>query len=210
MNALDWVGSHSALDPAGPQAGRIEDLWWLMFWVCAAVFVLVMAFLAAAIVRAPGTGEGHGFVPLEKRRLSRWVGGAVGATVVLLFVLLVASVGTGRAVASLSASRAPVVKVTGHQWWWQVEYEDAVAAHRVTTANEIHVPVGEPVLFRLAASDVIHSFWVPSLHGKRDLIPGHDNQIWLQADRPGVYRGFCAEFCPACSHGAAGHRRAEG
>lgn len=193
--AGDWVGRHSALDPAGPQAGSIEGLWWLMFWVCAAVFVAVMAALAVAIVRKPRTEPSHALAPEEHRRMTRWVGGAVAVTVLLLFVLLVASVGTGRAVASLSAPRAPIVKVTGHQWWWQVEYESAVASRRVTTANEIHIPVGEPVLFRLAATDVIHSFWVPNLHGKRDLIPGHDNQIWLQADRPGVYRGFCAEFC---------------
>lgn len=199
MNALDWIGRHSALESAGPQAGHIEGLWWLMFWVCAAVFVLVMLALGGALTRSPQPGRGpfHSFTAEEKRRMTRWVGGAVGGTIVILFVLLVASVGTGRAVASLSASRAPVVKITGHQWWWQVEYEDAVPGHRVTTANEIHIPAGEPVLFRLAASDVIHSFWVPNLHGKRDLIPGRDNEIWLQADRPGVYRGICAEFCGA-------------
>lgn len=198
MNVSEWVGRHSALDSAGPQAGSIEDLWWLMFWVCTAVFVAVMVALGAAVVRGgrkPRTEPSHALAPEEKRRMTRWVGGAVAVTVVLLFVLLVASVGTGRAVASLSAPQAPIVKVTGHQWWWQVEYESAVASRRVTTANEIHIPVGEPVLFRLTATDVIHSFWVPNLHGKRDLIPGHDNQIWIQADRPGVYRGFCAEFC---------------
>ncbi|HEX9942412.1 MAG TPA: cytochrome c oxidase subunit II [Thermoanaerobaculia bacterium] len=194
----DWIGRHSALGSAGPQAGRIEGLWWLMFWVCSAVFVLVMAALAGALMRSRRREESDLPAPLapeSRQRMTRWVGVAVAATVVILFILLVASVSTGRAVASLSAPKAPVVKVTGHQWWWQVEYLDPIPDRMVTTANEIHIPTGKPVLFRLAASDVIHSFWVPNLHGKRDLIPGHDTEYWLQADRPGVYRGFCAEFC---------------
>lgn len=194
----DWMGRHSVLDAAGPQAGRIEGLWWLMFWVCSAVFVLVMAALAGALLRPRRRRESDqpaAFPPESHRRMTRWVGGAVATTVVLLFVLLVASVGTGRALESLSAPRAPAVKITGHQWWWQVEYEDPIPGRSVATANEIHIPTGRPVHVRLASSDVIHSFWVPSLHGKRDLIPGHDTEIWIQADRPGVYRGQCAEFC---------------
>ncbi|HEV2854985.1 MAG TPA: cytochrome c oxidase subunit II [Thermoanaerobaculia bacterium] len=195
----DWVGRHSAIASAGPQAGRIEGLWWLMFWVSTAVFVAVMVALGGAMARRPrilGDSEPpHALTPEERGRMNRLVGGAVAVTVVILFVLLVASVGTGRAIASLSAPHAPIVKVTGHQWWWQVEYVDAVPGRSLTTANEIHIPVGRPVLFRLQATDVIHSFWVPNLHGKRDMIPGHDNEIWIQADRPGVYRGQCAEFC---------------
>jgi cytochrome c oxidase subunit 2 len=123
------------------------------------------------------------------------VAAALGVTLLILFVLLFASVSTGRAIASLGASRATVVKLTGHQWWWAVEYQSSDPSRRVTTANEIHIPSGRPVLIQLASADVIHSFWVPSLHGKRDLIPGHDGQLWIEADRPGVYRGFCAEFC---------------
>ncbi len=194
----DWIGRHSALDAAGPQAGRIAGLWWLMFWVCSAVFVTVTAALAGAVMlrgRRMGENPDHTLSPETRRLLTRWVGGAVAVTVLLLFVLLVASVGTGRAVASLSSPGAPVIQVTGHQWWWQVEYLDPVPGRRVTTANEIHIPVGKPVLFRLVSHDVIHSFWVPNLHGKRDMIPGHDTEYWLQAGRPGVYRGFCAEFC---------------
>jgi cytochrome c oxidase subunit 2 len=87
------------------------------------------------------------------------------------------------------------VTLVGHQWWWEVQYHDSVASHRLTTANEIHIPVGRPVLVTLESHDVIHSFWVPRLHGKRDLIPGYTNRIWLRADRPGAYRGQCAEFC---------------
>jgi cytochrome c oxidase subunit 2 len=193
----NWIGGHSALHSGGPQAGRIEGLWWLMFWVCTAVFVLVMAALAAALTRRRPVESGlPGPIPPEShRRMTRVVAGAVGVTVLILFGLLVASVSTGRAIASLSAPKAPIVKVTGYQWWWEVEYVDAVPGRRLTTANEIHIPAGEPVLVQLAANDVIHSFWVPNLHGKRDMIPGHDAEIWIQADRPGVYRGQCAEFC---------------
>jgi cytochrome c oxidase subunit 2 len=192
-----WTGRHSALDPAGPQAERIEDLWWLMFWVSTAVFLAVLAALLAALLRrrrgedgAPGP-----IAPEARRRLTRVVAGAVGVTVILLFVLLFASVGTGRALGSLSSPQALKIKLTGHQWWWSVEYQDPVPGRMVTTANEIHIPTGRPVLVQLESRDVIHSFWVPNLHGKRDLIPGHEGEAWIQADRPGVYRGQCAEFC---------------
>src|SRR4029079_14595470 len=87
------------------------------------------------------------------------------------------------------------IAITGHQWWWEIEYEDASADRRVTTANEIHIPVARPVVLKVTSRDVIHSFWAPNLHGKRDLIPGYTTAIWLQADRPGTFRGQCAEFC---------------
>src|SRR5205085_1880345 len=108
---------------------------------------------------------------------------------------LVASVWTGRRVAALHASSAVTIAVTGHQWWWEIQYEDAVPARRVTTANELHIPTNRPIVLKVTSRDVIHSFWVPSLYGKRDLIPGYTTAIWLQADRPGVFRGQCAEFC---------------
>jgi cytochrome c oxidase subunit 2 len=110
-------------------------------------------------------------------------------------VLLVASVSTGRAIASLSEHGGPSIKVTGHQWWWEVEYDHPTPSRIVKTANEIHIPVGRAVKLELSSQDVIHSFWVPNLHGKRDLIPGHSNDIWIRADHAGVYRGQCAEFC---------------
>jgi cytochrome c oxidase subunit 2 len=88
-----------------------------------------------------------------------------------------------------------VVEVRGQQWWWEITYPDQVASNTVVTANEIHIPTGRPVMLRLSSLDVIHSFWVPSLHGKMDLIPSRINTTWMQADRPGVFRGQCAEFC---------------
>jgi cytochrome c oxidase subunit 2 len=80
-------------------------------------------------------------------------------------------------------------------WWWEVQYADTSVHDRFTTANEIHVPVGEPVLFLLTSSDVIHSMWVPNLAGKKDLIPGYTQSFWFRADTAGTYRGQCAEFC---------------
>jgi cytochrome c oxidase subunit 2 len=193
---MNGIGYHSALHAHGIEAARIGHLWWLMFWVCSAVFVLVMVAAGIAVTRRPGASGLPGpFSPGERQRRNRVVAGAVGLTIVTLFILLFASVAAGRAVASLGAPSAVVVKITGHQWWWEVEYQDPQPSHIVRTANEIHVPSGRPILIRLASNDVIHSFWVPSLHGKRDLIPGHDSQLWIEADRPGIYRGFCAEFC---------------
>jgi cytochrome c oxidase subunit 2 len=205
MSAIDWVGRHSALHAHGIEAARIGHLWWLMFWVTSAVFVLVMVALGIALTRSPqASGLPGPLPPAARLRRNRAVAGAVGLTALTLLVLLVASITTGRAIASLGdagnggeggATPAAVIQLTGHQWWWEVRYQDPRPDRLVTTANEIHIPAGRPVLLRLASADVIHSFWVPSLHGKRDLIPGHDSSLWIEADRPGVYRGFCAEFC---------------
>jgi len=177
----------SILDPAGPQAAYISRLWWLMLWVTTIVFVLVLGFLAAALLRRRRA--------TSEQSLARAVVAAVGATVVILFGLLIASVWTGRAVASLGATSAVTIEIVGHQFWWEVQFDDADPSRRVTTANELHVPGGRPVVLKVTSRDVIHSFWAPNLHGKRDLIPGYTTAIWIQADRPAVYRAQCAEFC---------------
>ena len=90
---------------------------------------------------------------------------------------------------------AATIHITGHQWWWQVDYTDAAGLHGVRAANEIHIPVGTPVRIILTTDDVIHSFWVPQLQGKLDLIPGDTNDLRLEAKRPGTFAGACAEFC---------------
>jgi cytochrome c oxidase subunit 2 len=123
------------------------------------------------------------------------VGIATLATTVVLFVFLVADTSVGRAVTATPGHGAIQIRVTGHQWWWEVQYRDSLAQHWVTTANEIHVPVGKPVVVELRSTDVIHSFWPPNLSAKRDLIPGKENSLWLQADSAGEFRGQCAEFC---------------
>ena len=91
-----------------------------------------------------------------------------------------------------------MIKITGHQWWWEVEYTDeAQPSNNITTANEIHIPVGQPVKLVMKSNDVIHSFWVPNLNGKKDLVPGFETTMWLNAEKPGIYEGQCAEFCGA-------------
>jgi len=184
----------SVLAPAGTQSSTISQLWWLMFGVSAVVFVLTMTFVVAALVRGVARVRSGEPAPSD-RQLSRGVAVAVGATVVILIALLVVSVWTGRSVASLHASSAVTIEVTGHQWWWEIAYDDAVPSRRVVTANEIHVPLHRPVVLKVTSRDVIHSFWAPNLQGKRDLIPGYTTAIWFQADRPGLFRGQCAEFC---------------
>lgn len=191
-------GFHSALDPAGPQALHIERLIWLFTGVSAFVLLaVIMALLLTVSRRRQRRDLAPDPRPAEPRE--RWLGRAVGVatalTVALLFVLLGASYATDRRLLDLAGKEQLTVHVIGHQWWWEIRYAHGEPARRVTTANELHVPVGVPVRVELTSPDVIHSFWVPNLHGKQDLIPGYANAILIEADRPGVYRGQCAEFC---------------
>lgn len=187
--------NQSVLSPAGIQASSIHALWLLMLSVCTVVFVAVVAALLLAVVRGSRRRANEGSAPTSERTLTRSVGVAIGLTVATLIALLVASVWTGRRVASLHAASAVTIAITGHQWWWEIQYEDAVPSRRVVTANELHVPTNRPVVLKVTSRDVIHSFWVPNLQGKRDLIPGYTTAFWLQADGSGVFRGQCAEFC---------------
>jgi cytochrome c oxidase subunit 2 len=116
-------------------------------------------------------------------------------TAVIIFGFLVYDVAVGRSITANPGKDALQIRVTGHQWWWEVQYRDSLPKNWVTTANEIHVPVGKRVVFELRSADVIHSFWPPNLSTKRDQIPGDENSVWFQADSAGVYHGLCAEFC---------------
>ena len=194
----------SALAPAGEQAARIAQLWWVFLWVLTAVFVIVASFLFFAILRSrreprESAAELVALIPEEgsERRASRIVIAALIATVAILFALLLYDFFTGRAIYAITSAPDPlIIKVTGHQWWWEVEYEnEAEPSKMLTTSNELHVPVGKAVKLELQSVDVIHSFWVPNLQGKKDLIPGHPTETWLKADRTGTFRGQCAEFC---------------
>lgn len=181
----------SALHPAGAAAASISWLWWLMFWTCTAVYVVVIGVLFVAVHRRRGeTAE-----PTSQRNLLRSVVGATAVTIVILFGLLFASVRTGRAIASIGSAEALVIEITANQWWWDVVYDHPSPSLRVRTANELHLPVGRQVRIQLASNDVIHSFWLPNLHGKMDAIPGRQTALWIQADTAGVYRGQCAEYC---------------
>jgi cytochrome c oxidase subunit 2 len=192
-------GIQNSINPAGPQAQKISSLWWLMFYVCAAVFAAVMISLFVALAKRTSPSS---LQPLlnpsldgERQRRNAVISAAV-LTVVIMFVFLIVSFSVGRSLtAELSNKNALTIEVTGHQWWWEARYLDPSASNIFATANEIHIPVGVPITFSLRSTDVVHSFWVPNLMGKKDLIPGKINTIWLQADKPGVYRGQCAEYC---------------
>jgi cytochrome c oxidase subunit II len=182
--------TQSALHTAGRFAAEIEGLWWIFFWVCTAIYVVVIAVFLVALLRKRRAEPVSG----DERRALRVVAAATIVSAATLFFFLIATMVVGR---NLMAYEQPQVTIvlTGRQWWWQAEYDHADKSKRFTTANELYIPVGEPVRVKLRTADVIHSFWVPSLQGKRDLTPGLNPQVIIQADRPGVYRGQCAEFC---------------
>lgn len=178
----------SAVDPQGPAAGRIAWLWWLLLAIGMAVYVAVVLYLAVALARRGRSAEPDAGLRTGARVV--FLAGVVGPGIILLTVFGF-TVATLNALALPERAGATTVHVVGHQWWWEVRYPDA----SVVTANEIHIPAGRPVRVILSSDDVIHSFWVPQLHGKLDLVPGMTNETWIQADRAGVYRGLCAEFC---------------
>ena len=196
VQAIQFPGAHSALDPAGPQATAIKAwLWDPMYAAAIVTFVLVVAALLWAAFRRRSSAEPSTDLRHE-RGLTRAVGAATAVTTLVVFAVLILDGVVGHASTGAPAD-ALRVTVTGYQWWWEVVYPGHSADEVATTANEIHIPVGRPVVIELRSSDVIHSLWVPSLGPKRDLIPGRTNSLRLQADRPGVYRGQCAEFCGA-------------
>lgn len=182
----------SVIHPAGIEAARISQLWWVLFAICTLVWIAVAAAALTAISRGRRAASSA-----TERQVSRNVAIAGVVSVVALIAILTASVLTGRALETIRTPGALRLVVTGNQWWWDVQYRNPNPSLNVTTANEIHVPVGRPVSVGLLSNDVIHSFWIPSLQGKIDLVPGRLNEVWLQADRPGVYRGQCAEYCGA-------------
>lgn len=187
---------HSTLDPAGPQAGHIDWLWWLLLIGCTLVFVVVSIAIVVALFRHHDTPDREHVPAAAGRRITGVIAAALGVTVLVLLVFFTATVWTDRQLAGLErADDVLTITVTGRQWWWEVRYEHPRSSEMAVTANEIHVPVGGAVRLKLVSADVIHSFWVPALHGKRDLIPGHENELWIQADRAGVFEGQCAEFC---------------
>jgi cytochrome c oxidase subunit 2 len=133
--------------------------------------------------------------PESDRTARRSVAAAMIATIVLLFIMMVGSFETSRALGSMNPENALTIDVYGHQWWWEVQYPNNEAYRTVATANEIHVPVGVPIRIHGTSRDVIHSFWAPNVQGKRDLMPGYETEVMMQIDQPGRWRGQCAEYC---------------
>jgi cytochrome c oxidase subunit 2 len=189
------AGWQSALAPQGTEATALSRLIWILIGVSAIVWAAVMLVLGRALARRSRSPRAAHTVDTDtERRMGQVVGSAVVATALIILGLTLASFFLTRGLAG-SDPQALEIQVRGYQWWWEITYLSSRADQVFTTANEIHVPVGRKVHLQLSAADVIHSFWVPNLAGKQDLIPGRDNSLTFAARRPGVYRGQCAEFC---------------
>ena len=188
-------GCHAAMSifvSAGPQAALLSTLAWVLIAAAALVFFAVVAFLIAAIGRRRHESTAVDLTP--RPDTIALMGGALIPAGVLV-ALFMASVLTERKFPAEAGVPAARYTVVGHQWWWEVRDDGPRAGDSVRFANELHIPVGQVVELRLLSADVIHSFWIPQLHGKMDLIPGDTNRIRLIAGRPGVFRGQCAEYC---------------
>lgn len=192
-------GGHSALHPSAPQAAHIEWLYWVIFWICFSAFVLTFAVFTRGSARTY-ISQPEPLPPIKEHpndsKAVWYVGGAIAVTVLSLFAVLFMSVITGKQVEGATAEKNVLtIQITGHQWWWEIQYPNSQAYQTITTANEIHVPAGRRVIILTKSADVIHSFWAPSITGKRDLIPGPSSAFSFEVDKPGIYHGQCAEFC---------------
>ena len=176
------------LDPAGPYAWSISVLSWVLFGIAVLVVLVVVAALYVAL---------FGSERLRQRlggRTTIWIGGIAFPVVVLTGLLIYGLTLTSNLTKPVSGDEMRV-RVTGEMWWWRVTYLDQAGRPVMLDANELHIPVGRPIILELESADVIHSFWVPRLSGKLDMIPGRTNIMRIQADRPGVFGGQCAEYC---------------
>jgi len=170
----------------GPNARQNQMLGWVFAGISVAVCVLIAVLLFLGMARSRPAGQG---VVKGNPAAVRWVAIASGLSVVVLFGMAVYALVTLQSVAAPNKTPALEITVTGYDWWWRADYGT------FETANEIHIPTGQPVLIKLNSADVIHAFWVPQLAGKTQMIPGILNRQWIQADRPGIYRGQCTQFC---------------
>jgi cytochrome c oxidase subunit 2 len=185
---------------AGPHAGPVVSLNWFLLGLSVVVILIFTVAVGWSVFarRQPMTAEALSVASAsEGGRGMPWLYVGLPLTMVALVVALFWTMLVMARIDTPAAARALTITVTGRQWWWQVDYPARPGGRAFRTANEIHIPVGVPVLVRLRGADVIHSFWVPALAGKTDTIPGRENVTWLQADRAGVYRGQCTEYCGA-------------
>ena len=198
LSTAGCAGQQSALQPGGPEAAHLVQLFWIFTATCGGIWIMVIIGLCVAISRQSRDGDRSDQGPLaldptREQKTAYIVGGLVTASTAILIAFTILSYFATR---TLAASGDTLnIEVTAHQWWWEVTYSDKEPSRVFQTANEINVPVGRPVKFTLNAADVIHSFWIPNLGGKQDLIPGQVNTIAFTPDHAGVYRGQCAEFC---------------
>jgi cytochrome c oxidase subunit 2 len=197
----------SIIDPHGPAAQRISHLSWFMTILFLVVSLVMWVLIAIAVYRRRGSLREH--EPIEAGGGQMWIAlGGIVVPLIVLTVLFVLGLGLLRDFpihgmhgmanhAAMQESMKPEILVIGHQWWWEIQYLNDDPSLQFTTANEIHLPVGRAVNIEVQTRDVMHSFWIPALHGKVDLIPGFTNYIRLEASQPGSYTGQCAEFCGA-------------
>jgi cytochrome c oxidase subunit 2 len=190
-------GNQSPLNPAGEQADRLFSLLNVMTWICGFFYLLVMLFLGWALWRARGrfASSGGPVDPVAEQRLSRGLLLWAVAIVAGLIVLVIGSFLADRGLAEARDRGALQVRITAHQYWWRIEYRDPAQGGWVETANELHLPLGATTRISLRSADVIHSFWVPNIAGKMDVIPGRINVVDVTPRRVGWFRGQCAEFC---------------
>lgn len=183
-------GPFSTLDPAGPSAAGVAGLWWGMLAFAVLVQLVVMGAWLGAMFRTQQTEDDQ-----QLRRVrQRWIiGGGLLLPGAAIVVLLAVGIPIGHNMLPLPVDEGETLRidVTGHQWWWQVSYPES----GIQLRDELHIPVGVPVDLHLTSADVVHSFWVPRLGGKLDMLPGRTNVLRLQADKADTYRGMCAEFC---------------
>jgi cytochrome c oxidase subunit II len=185
-------GAPTFLHTSGYIGDRQATLGWILLSVAAGVVLVVSVLVVAAIFRRrPGSQDG-----MRAEGGLSWIYiGGIALPAVILVGISVYSLVVLAQVARPAAKPSVTIQVTGHRWWWEVRYPGSSPGDLVTTANEIHIPVGLPVRLELSTADVIHSFWIPQLAGKTDLIPGQRNVAWIEANRPGIYRGQCGEYC---------------
>ena len=190
-------GVQNTMAPAGPAAGRIAALGWLVLIAFSVASIVMWALVFWIVRRRAGTLETH--LPWNAGEDRRWItiGGFTIPVIVLatIFILMLRTMSAFPMGDHEMPGQRSDIRVVGHQWWWEVQYLDPQPNREAVTANEIHIPIGRPVDIELASRDVIHSFWVPRLHGKVDLVPGLLTRIRIQADEAGTYRGQCAEYC---------------
>ena len=194
--AAACAGTPSPMRPGSQPASQLANLGWLLTIVGSIVIAIIAVLLLIPGLRGWRAGRKGAIPPVHSGDGERWI--VIGGIVIPLAILIGVFAVT---VATLSKTSHPptrarfMIEITGRQWWWEVRYPSPDPQETFTTANEIHIPVGEPIALRVQSADVIHSFWVPQLQGKIDVIPGQTNTFWIRADSAGVYRGQCAEYC---------------
>jgi cytochrome c oxidase subunit 2 len=182
--------------PQGAGAHAISPLLWGLIWLSVAVIaVIAVAVVAGLAIRASGSRDPRTVTVERSGHGLSWIYVGVGLSTATLLIFVGWTVSTIAAIAEPPHPAVLTIAVSARQWWWSFAYDQPNGA--VVTANELHIPVATPVRFVLTSPDVIHSFWIPALGGKTDVIPGRTNEMWLEAERPGTYRGQCSEFCGA-------------